>query len=174
MRRQSDPLGTDHFEVRSRSVVAFLLFLHVGFVGHAAVRSPLLAVVMAPTPDFFFFRIDAWPRSFVVIGFLVGRSGTTCQAEARCRPACVRTEPSSSVHSFALLLLCFCKERGDVSSQYDVFRRDFSFAARHPAGVDMCVHPLVPTVLAISSMMPWHPCVQEPALRCRECSLLRA
>ena len=35
------------------SVVAFSL-LSCGLVGHAAVRSPLFAVVMAPTPQVFF------------------------------------------------------------------------------------------------------------------------
>ena len=76
------------------------------------------------------FETDAWPRSFV----LIGRRGTTCQAEARCRRACVRTEQSCFVQSFAQLVLCFCKERGDVSSQYDDFRRDFSFCCEAPSG----------------------------------------
>ena len=151
------------------SSVAVFSLLSCGLAGHAAVRSPLYAAVMAPLPEVC-FETDAWPRSFV----LIGRRGTTCQAEARCRRACVRTEQSSSVHSFAFLVLCFCTERGDVSSRCDFFCGIFLFAARHAAGIDMCVHPLVPAVLGVSSMMPWHPCFQEPALRCRECSLLRA
>ena len=53
------------------SVVAFL-FLLCGLISCAAVRSPLHAVVMAPTPEEF-FEMDAWPRSFVVIVFLVVR-----------------------------------------------------------------------------------------------------
>ena len=123
-----DPLGTDHFEVCSRWVQlrrCFFLFLHVGslvmrrFAVHCTVW-------LWRQSRKWFFEIDAWPRSFVVIGFFswCGRSGTTCQAEACCRRSCVRTEQSSSAHSFALLVLCFCKERGDVSSQLDVFRRD--------------------------------------------------
>ena len=73
MRRQSDPLGTDHFEVRSRWVQLRRCFSlpSCGLLSYAAARSPQHAVVLAPTQEVSFFVIDAWPRSFVVIVFLV-------------------------------------------------------------------------------------------------------
>ena len=73
--RQSDPSGTDHFDVCSRWVqprrCLFSSFMWACWscggsqstfrCGHGAYAGGV------------FFEIDAWPRSFVVIGFLVVR-----------------------------------------------------------------------------------------------------
>ena len=41
------------------------------------------------------------------------------------------------------------------------------FAARHPAGIDMCPS----AVLAMSSLMAWNPCLRGPALPLRSAVL---
>ena len=73
--RQSDPLGTDHFEGCSRCVqlrrCLFSSFMWAcwscgGSQSHCTLWSWRLCRRCV-------FKIDAWPRSFVVIGFLVVR-----------------------------------------------------------------------------------------------------
>ena len=106
-------------------------------------------VVLTEWTVIFLFSVSrkVWPLSCPVLHRILSCLGLhRVYFHFQAPPASAAHTPSHCWYSV------FCTERGDVSSQYDAFLWIF-FLRRGTHRASTCVHPLVPTVLAMVSVL---------------------